>query len=644
MEFLKKNSNLKVAFLSVFTVTALFMNPAMVSDDVVEGISQHAGHLAGILIKLSCSIEDYSIAGIAAVLFCFVLYGYAFSQRQLKRHEWVLGVLMALAFVFGRAFEEFGSTAVLATGLVQVTKTLIMLAGGCVFFPQLIKAVKCYVSEYVSSNSGVIPRGGVWRERIKLDSGFDLADAVKYRRVILAFIVIAWSVTYIAFFPGVFQGDTEDIIYMAYNYHTGLADTVIRIDESNMWVDHHSAFYTILLGAFVKGARAVCGNENAGIAVYSAIQGFFMAWVLAYSLYKLKKYGVCPLIRTCLAVFYAFFPWMPRYAFMATKDVLFAGFLMLYILLFADLAFEAKDRIRTNEVVRLVVYAILIFLFRKNGLYVCILSIPFLLLVNKKWFKPLAIALICIFAAQAAYSGVLLPVCHIPDGSVSAALTVPLQQTARYLHYFPDEVTPEEREIIDRVVDYNALAEKYEANRSDYAKSCWRKEADGSDFAAYMKVWAKMLVKHPMTYVAATANSNHGYFYPVVMELSDFEKASEGSYQNINVDQYFDFHPTRNVLTENVRTLLRVCDQFLERVPLVNLICTSALYVWILVFSWTASIVNKDRKLLMPVVVLLMLMLTIITGPCNGNVYHRFTYPVAMCAPAVAALAYRKQE
>lgn len=638
------NRNLKTAFLSIFTVISLSMSQEMVSDEAVEEISQHAGRLTSILIKLICSIEDYAVVGILAVFFCFILYQYAFSLRKLKMHEWILGVLMALTLVFGRAFEEFGSAAVLATGLVQLTKTLIILAGGCLFFPQLIKAVKCYVGEHVSSDSGLIPREGVWRERIRLDSGFDLVDAVRYRRIILVFIVIAWSITYVAFFPGLFQGDTEDIIYMAYNYHTDLADTVIRIDENSMWVDHHSVLYTVILGTFVKGARAVCGNENVGIAVYSVMQGIFMAWVLAYSLYKLKKYGVCSLIRTCLTLFYAFFPWMPRYAFMATKDTLFAGFLMLYILLVVDLAFEARDRIRLNEISRLVVYAVLIFLLRKNGFYVCVLSLPFLLLINKKWIKTLAIVLFCIIAAKFAYSHVLLPACHIPDGSIRAALPIPLHQTARYIHYFPDEVTLEERQAIDRVVDYDLFAKEYETNRSLYVQSCWRREADGSDLAAYLTVWGKMLLKHPLTYVAATANNNYGYFYPVVIELSDFEKSSNGSYGSINRDQYFDFHPTENLLTKGVRTLLRVCDKVLEKIPLINLLCTSAIYVWILVFAWTGSIVNKDRKTLMPVVVLLILMLTIIAGPDNGNVYHRFTYPVAMCAPAVAALAYRKQE
>ena len=80
------------------------------------------------------------------------------------------------------------------------------------------------------------------------------------------------------------------------------------------------------------------------------------------------------------------------------------------------------------------------------------------------------------------------------------------------------------------------------------------------------------------------------------------------------------------------------------KVPLVNLLCTSAIYVWILVFTWTRSIVKKDKKLLMLVIPMLMLMLTILSGPCNGNIYHRFTYPVAMCIPIVAGYGLRSGE
>lgn len=623
---IKRDSNFVILLLGIFTVMSLSMDLAMVTDETVGMVSGDLGRLTGILVKLACSVGDYSIAGILAVFFCFVLYRYSFEIGKIKIYELVLGVLMALTFLFGRAFDEFGSPQILVTGVAQVVKSFLILAGGILCFSQSIKAVV--------SNLG---------ENVSISGGFDVEDAARYRRLMFAFIVMAWSITYIAFFPGLFQGDTDDIIYMSYNYHTALADTVVRIDESSMWVDHHSVFYTVILGAFVKAARILHVGDNAGIAIYTTLQGLFSAWVLAYSLYKLKKVGVHPAIRSCIAVFFAFFPWIPRYALMATKDTLFADFLVLYLLTVADIVQEEDDKIETDRLVRLVIYAVVMFLLRKNGLYVSLLSLPFLVMLNRKWVKYLAIAFLSIYAVKSAYSHVLLPALHITDGSMNAALTIPLQQTSRYIHYFPDDVTDEERQAVDMVVNYELLSADYQPQQADYVRSCWRKEADMGDLAAYMKAWVTMLIKHPLTYVAATAHGNYAHFYPVVMELSYFEASSVGSYQTSGRDDYFDFHHVENAFTMTFRKLLRVTDKLFERLPVVSLMCTSALYIWGLIFVWTGSIVCRDRKLLMLVIPLLMLMLTIVSGPCNGNVYPRFTYPVAMCVPIVAAFGFRKQ-
>ena len=630
MEVLKdKNNNIivKSAICSLFTVIVFSMNYDIVSDEVISSISPNCNKITEMILRLVCSVDDYSLMGILALFFCFLLYKYSFSIGKLKIEECIIGILMALTLLFGASFEKFGTTVILVNGIVQFIKTMIILTGYILFFPQLVKGIRYYISK-----------------NLVFTKGFDVNDPIKYRRFVFGFILAIWSITFIAFFPGVFQGDTEDIIYMFYNYHTGLADSVMRIDESNMWVDHHSVLYTLILGGFVKAGRFFIGNENAGIAVYSIMQGSFIAWILAYSLFKLKQYEVNSFIRTCIIIFFAFFPWIPRYAFMATKDTLFSGLLMLFILVIADIVVKKEERLSLNQILKLSIYSILMFLLRKNGLYVVVLTLPFLLLVNKKWIKSIAVVLLCIFCVKFVYSNVVLVSCNIPDGSVSAALTVPLQQTSRYLHYYADEVTQEEKEAIDAVVNYDALSAYYEANRSDYAKNCWRKEADSTDLTNYIKTWFKMFFKHPLTYIAATANSNHGYFYPVVMDLSDFEKASNGSYQNINRDNYFDFNFADNALTRAARTVLRVCDNILEGIPLVNLLCTSAIYIWMLIMAWTRSIVNKDKQLLMLVLPLLMLMLTIITGPCNGNVYHRFTYPVAMCVPVVVAFGYRNNK
>ena len=305
--------------------------------------------------------------------------------------------------------------------------------------------------------------------------------------------------------------------------------------------------------------------------MYTIVQMIFTAWVLAYSLYKMKKYNVNAGIRTVSLVFLCLFPWIPRYAIMATKDTLFADFLLLYLLIILDIVEQNKEKIPLKQLVLIVIYAIIIFLLRKNGLYVVLLSVPFLMMIQKKWIKSLVVIIVCVFLSKFLYSDVILPAAKITDGSVSAALSIPLQQTSRYLKYYGDEVTEEEKEAIDSVVVYDSVSTIYWADRSDWAKAAWRKEADGEDMKNYFIVWAKMFVKHPLTYVAATANNCYGYFYPVVIDMYEFERASDGGIESANAEGYFNFAASDSRISIIMREILRLWDTVLMRIqPLIT--------------------------------------------------------------------------
>ena len=622
-----EHSDLGCLLLSIFTAAAFNMDMEIVSDEFMSQITNSQTHIAQLLYRLAYSVKAPGISGLLFVLFCFVLYKYSASLGRMRTEEKVLGVLMALTCLFGRAFYQYNSTVVLVTGFVQMVKTAVMLAGMLLFFPHFVKAVRQYVPSH-----------------FRFQGGFDMASLVWYRRVVWGILLAVWTIHLIAYFLGMFMGDTEDIVYMAYNLRTGLVDTVNLISEDVLVVDHHSVLYTVILGAFVKLGRLAFHSENIGIFLYTVCQMLFTAWVLAYALYKLKCYRVGAWFRTAILLFFSLFPWIPRYAIMATKDTLFADFMMLYLLLVIDIVEQNKEqdsKIKRQQLAGIILYAVLIFLLRKNGLYMVILSLPFLIMMNKKWAKSIIIALVCIFAVKFVYTNVILPAAKIPDGSVSAALSIPLQQTSRYLKYHADEVTQEERAAINAVANVDALPKVYWPDRSDWAKASWRKDATGEDIRNYFITWAKMLVKHPLTYVAATANNYYAYFYPVVTDLYDFERASDGGIASANAEGYFAFKASDSRISMSLREFLRLFDAMLMNIPFVNLLCTSAIYIWLLILSWTQSLVGRDRKLLMAVIPMLMLMLTILSGPCNGNIYHRFTYPVAMCMPVIAAYGIR---
>ena len=73
------------------------------------------------------------------------------------------------------------------------------------------------------------------------------------------------------------------------------------------------------------------------------------------------------------------------------------------------------------------------------------------------------------------YTKVLLPVFKITSGSIRETLSIPFQQTARYSKYHSDELSKEDIAIIDKVLVYDTLAERYDPELADPVKNKFNK-------------------------------------------------------------------------------------------------------------------------------------------------------------------------
>lgn len=97
-------------------------------------------------------------------------------------------------------------------------------------------------------------------------------------------------------------------------------------------------------------------------------------------------------------------------------------------------------------------------LLRNSGLYELLPVLLVLALYLKRTDRRRLLLSLC--AVLAIYSGVtkgLYPSLGIEEGSIKEALSIPFQQTALYVNRFPDEVTEEEKLVIDSVLDYDRL-------------------------------------------------------------------------------------------------------------------------------------------------------------------------------------------
>ena len=200
--------------------------------------------------------------------------------------------------------------------------------------------------------------------------------------------------------------------------------------------------------------------------------------------------------------------------FLLVKDAWFAGFLLLFLVeLYRILTVQNWSSAEKWQHRGMFLLSVLgIFFFRQEGVYLIILtSLVMLIATRKRFFLRLAVLA---FAGFYLYTQVLLPACSVKASNPREIFSIPFQQTARYLRDAGDDVTPEEKEAISAILDYDNLPERYNPNLSDPVKATYNTDAGTDELLAYFEAWFQMLLRHPDIYVQATMNNLYGYFYP----------------------------------------------------------------------------------------------------------------------------------
>ena len=89
-------------------------------------------------------------------------------------------------------------------------------------------------------------------------------------------------------------------------------------------------------------------------------------------------------------------------------------------------------------------------------------------------------------------------------------LSIPFQQTARYVKYYGNDVSTEEEKVIRKVLDYDTIGKNYDPDLSDPVKNTYKQKDEY--LKDYFNIWFEMLKKHPTAYIQATLNGTYGYW------------------------------------------------------------------------------------------------------------------------------------
>lgn len=448
----------------------------------------------------------------------------------------------------------------------------------------------------------------------------------------LIFILLCWLIYLIAFYPGILSPDPSYQILQYFGIDNKYSYYSILIDKSVILTNHHPVIHTLLLGSCIKIGIKLFNSFSIGLFIYTLIQTFILAATLSYTIKFMKEINVNEKYRKLCLFIYALVPVFPLYALSPVKDVIFGCLIILYVISLYKFI-KNKCSMKVKDIVREIILIILIMLFRNNGFHVVLLSFPFLFLTSKKNLKKYLLIFLVVISFYFSYNKVILPHFKITNGSVREMLSVPFQQTARYVKEHKNEVTKSEKKAIDKILDYDTIDKRYNPKLADPVKNKFNRYYTNNDLKNYFKVWFLELKKHPITYIEATINNTYGYFYPVETNWYVYIIPKK-------IVNDFGFNYSFNSLYI-LRYVLSAIALVFPYIPFIGLFVNIGFNTWILLFMLSYLLYKKNYKSIIYILPSLILLLVCFVSP--ANTYFRYALPNIFLMPTLFSMFIKEK-
>lgn len=415
---------------------------------------------------------------------------------------------------------------------------------------------------------------------------------------------------------------------------------------------HHPVSVTLLLGTCINIGRKIFQSDSIGLFLYIFPQFIAQAICFAYENVTIGRLRAPVALRAGTILYQTILPLLPIWGITSGKDV---GYYLSFTL-FVCALINLNDTnltmgMKTSSICALIAGAVGSVQFRNDGRYIVI---PALLaaVCFVKGCRRLFTAAILAAVSSIVLVNLTYDALHVAPGSVREVLSVPMQQTARYVREYPEDITAEEdavlRDIFGRYTDgeYEIIAELYDTNIADPVKDHFWIYPSEEQLKAYFGVWFRQMLRHPDVYLQAFFNHVYGYFYP----RKPFVYPTGNGYGYLEGIAWFKMLQGDECIDANInvsfwmkdrtlRNLLEGYTVFFSRCPFVRLLYHPGTYFWILFGMAALLLANKKAGrcicFIPPFMVLLMCMLS----PVNAHI--RYALPVMATMPLLLAWCHR---
>ena len=460
--------------------------------------------------------------------------------------------------------------------------------------------------------------------------GPKLSEGQKRRRDFL-FPWLIWMaadlVTLLAVYPGFFVYDAAEELSMV---------------QTRCFTTHHPLAHVLLLGGIILAVHKVLGSYNAGIFVYLLLQAAVLNAVFTFLLGDIRKRRAGRVVPVFAFFWYGFCPVITMFVLCSCKDGIFAAALSLMTVFLREILTENAEEDSFGTGAGFVLSAVVMMLFRNNGVYAYAVFLILLLSVfsisagkekaqdgksaknrskSAETVKKRALLLLLpLILYLGASKGLAFSVSATSEES-QEILTVPIMQLARVWNADPASFSEEEKEEMRALMVPSNSWALYNPALSDQVKIHFNNAAYRSDRKAFWKLWLSQGMRHPASYLNAWLMTSYGFWTP---------GAVIGCYRGNTVytftygdSSYFGYETELPGVRRSLIPALDDWYRFLsldvraQEFLISGVFLSCGVMAWLFFFMLVTLIRQRKRRILLSYLPVFLVWLTVLLGPCT---------------------------
>ena len=407
-------------------------------------IPQDMNHLASEskMLNIFYNFQGSLTGTMAAATMVFVLLciidRYLYKNKGKVHRTPVLFLIcfcIAVVWVMGESFYRVNSLALLHMGAGQMVKTLVYVTG-----------ITWFLSEMTALLDLFLQSGWDWLPKKKVF----FCDAYNKHpfKVSVVVLFVCWLPNLLLSYPATMCIDVWNQMLQSFGFQR--------------FTTHHPPAHTVLAGAFER-VGLLLGSANLGLFLYILFQTILFALILGYMFYTMKELASPTWLKVTAFIIAVSSPYYTQYIGMIVKDTIYSYFILLFVIELVYILLLKQEYWKSKKHCFLLAASMIgSVLFRNNGKYViypmilCILITVFLQNRNQrtdqeenqdtsrirkksrwtrytKTFMTAVIMCLISVAVSSGFQNFLTRHYNIEPGGIQEALSLPFQQTARYV-------------------------------------------------------------------------------------------------------------------------------------------------------------------------------------------------------------------